>query len=187
MVAAAVGEACGVAHEVLYGHLPSRLDQLASLHNFESTQFGKEPPDLIPQPELAFFVERHQSDADDRLGHGVDAEDRVVGHRSVGFPVGHADRLPVGDLAFAGHDADRPGELAEVDILLHGLGDAVKSLLRQAHFRRSGPREFGSCGADGECENEQRGAQRCRDHGLQYRRNGLRQSLTDCQLSERAW
>ena len=110
---------------------------------------------MIPQRESAFLVERHQGDADDRLGHGVDAEDRVVGHRPAGFPIRHAYRLPVGDLALAGHHPDRPGKLAEIDILLHGLRDAVESILRQTDFRGRGPRQFGSRDANGECEGEQ--------------------------------
>ena len=65
----------------------------------------------IGEPELALFVEGQQSDAGDRLRHGVEAEQRVGPHRFARRQVGNAERLLIHDLATPGdrnHDPRQP-------------------------------------------------------------------------------
>ena len=65
------------------------------------------------------FVEDHHGDAGDGLGHGVVAEDGVLGHGRAGGEVAHAIGAVVHDLAVAGEDGDGAGELLLVDFVLH--------------------------------------------------------------------
>ena len=64
--------------------------------------------------------EHHESDAGDGLGHGVDAEDGVGPHGLAGLHVHHPHTLEVGQLAVPGHCCDQAGDLALIDVPLHG-------------------------------------------------------------------
>ena len=55
--------------------------------------------DRIVQRDLALFDQHHERDAGERLGHRIDAEDRVDGQRRVALDVSLADSAEVSDLA----------------------------------------------------------------------------------------
>ena len=107
----AVGQARGVAHEVLDGDRPLERRKVelvavddADLHVGEGgdvfrDRIGDEQPSLLDQ--------HHRRDRDDRLGHRIDAEDRVVGHRRAAGR--SAPTVPIGDLAVARDQHGAPG------------------------------------------------------------------------------
>jgi hypothetical protein len=79
----------------------------------------------IVELEVPALVQGHQRDRGDRLGHGVDAKDRVVPHRRVALAIHAPERLEVGEVP-AARDCDlAAGELARVDVTaLEVFGDA---------------------------------------------------------------
>jgi hypothetical protein len=69
---------------------------------------------------MALLVKHKQCDAGDRLGHRVDAVQRVLAHRFGAFAVGHAPDLVVDDLS-----ASRDEPLAaDHDSVANGLAHA---------------------------------------------------------------
>ena len=75
-----------------------------------------EPRDRVGQLQEPALVEHQRGDRGDRLGHRVDAPERVVGHRAVGLQVGPAVVGEQRHPAAPGH-RDRPaGEPPVVDI-----------------------------------------------------------------------
>ena len=82
-----------------------------AVEDLEVREFGNVFGDGIGGQPLAFFVEDHHGDASDGLGHGVVAEDGVVGHGRAGGHVAHAVGAVVDDFAVAGEDGDGAGEL----------------------------------------------------------------------------
>jgi hypothetical protein len=70
----------------------------------------------VVERDLALLDEHHESDRCQRLGHRIDAEDRVGGERHCALDVGMADEAGVGGFAKA-RDADqRAGQLAGGDV-----------------------------------------------------------------------
>jgi hypothetical protein len=74
-----------------------------------------------------FLPEHHQPHARDRLGHRIDAEDRVGRDRSCALDLEMAQRLEVGDLAATGDQCQRPGQLARVDVPSEMIRDAPET------------------------------------------------------------
>ena len=62
--------------------------------------------DRVGEEQAAFFVEDHRGHADDRLGHGINAEDRIGAHGRAGGLVAEAEAFEIGDLAMAGDGGD---------------------------------------------------------------------------------
>ena len=71
----AVAEARGVAHEVVDGHFPPRFGGLCL------SKGGNEFRDGVGQEQPPVLDERHRGDADDGLGHRIDAIERVERRR----------------------------------------------------------------------------------------------------------
>ena len=53
-----------------------------ALKNFQLGELRDVLRDRIRRMPFAFFKENHHGNTGDRLGHGKDAEDRILGHRS---------------------------------------------------------------------------------------------------------
>ena len=69
----------------------------------------------VAEPKPAFLVEQHQGDAGDRLGHGVDAENGVLGHRLGGLHVLGAEGAEVRHLAVPGDERGDGRQAAVID------------------------------------------------------------------------
>jgi hypothetical protein len=72
----------------------------------------------IVERDAAFLDQHHQRDAGERLGHGVDAEDRVFLQRAVALDVHAPERAAMGDLAVALDEGQRAGQFASVQVFL---------------------------------------------------------------------
>ncbi len=77
-----VGQATGVGEEITHFHRAGLGHERAiGLHHLGCHERRNELANGVLELECAFFVQQHQRGRDDRLGHRVDAKDRVVGHR----------------------------------------------------------------------------------------------------------
>ena len=147
----AVGEAGGVADEFADRHLVTSLfdQQFAVLfahRHLQPFQFGDELAHRVVQIETAFVKERHERDAGDGLGHGVDAEDAVLRKRRVAGEVLLANRLEVDELAAPRHRGHRAGQFAIRHQLGHGGAQGVHALGIETHRRRLGHRQVAAFG-----------------------------------------
>ena len=142
--ARAVGEARRVAQQILHGHGALGIAELqhrpavddflgADLH---LADLGQELRHGIADLEPALLDHLHDRDADDRLGHGVDAEDRVGLHRIARRHVAFAERRHPGDLAAPRHQHDRARHQAGVDVLLRHLLEALQLRGRETDILR---------------------------------------------------
>src|ERR1044071_2523156 len=87
----------------------------------------------IGEREDAALVEHHERHGGDRLGHRVDAEDRVGPHRLAPLAVHDAERREPGDLAAPRDEGQRAGDLAGLDVARDQVViDAAESFARQA-------------------------------------------------------
>ena len=86
----------------------------------------------VVQPQPSLFEHHHDRDADHRLGHRGQAEDRVAPHRLSPFLVHGAGHVDVGNLAFPGDEHDGTGDLARLHVAFDQLVDALQPLLGQA-------------------------------------------------------
>ena len=83
----------------------------------------------VVQLKQTAFPELHQRHRGDRLGHRVDAEERVVGHGAPAFDVHVAERGETGKFA-----APRDGELTAGDtlgldvVVFEVIGNALQTL-----------------------------------------------------------
>ena len=122
----AIGEAGGVAEEVLNGHRPLRRDLAArgrDLHVLE----GRQPlRDGIDQLQHAVLDQEQGCDRDHRLGHRVDAEDRVGPHRIGAGGIAHAEGPRVDEAALARNHHDGARELLVVDLLAEGAREQIE-------------------------------------------------------------
>ncbi len=115
--AAAVGEAGSVGEHVAErdgpgGGLGLHVGSLAGHPDAVVLPGGDVAADRVVELEIALLVEGHQRDRGDRLGHGIDAVDRIVGRGLAALAVHLAEGLEVGEVAVAG-DADlAAGDLA---------------------------------------------------------------------------
>ena len=90
----------------------------------------------VAQAQLVLLDHHHDADADDRLRHRGDAEQRVGAHRRARFEIHDAVRRDVRHLAAARDDGDGADEVAGGDAPLeHGV-DALEPLARQADVSR---------------------------------------------------
>jgi hypothetical protein len=76
--------------------------------------------------ELALLDHLHERHAHDRLGHGVDAEDRFSLHLGVDALVAITERRSPGNLAVACHQHDGTRHQAGLDMLLRHILDALE-------------------------------------------------------------
>ena len=120
-VVEAVGEPGGVGEQVPHAHglgdrNRRRRQRGAGVVDPGVGERGDEPRHRVGQLQRALLVEHHRGDGGDRLGHRVDAPDRVVGHRQPGLEVAQPMVGQVRDAPAPG-DRDRPArEQAVVDV-----------------------------------------------------------------------
>ena len=137
------------------GHLAVSVG-LRDAH-LQCRKLGQELRYRIRQLETALLHEDHRRDRDQRFGHRIDPEDRILRHRRIGRLVAEAEALEVGDLALARDQHDRAGEPALVDLLLEHLRDALQALRRQPDLfrldrgQRAAPRDARH---EDECANQ---------------------------------
>ena len=127
----AVGEARGVGQQVAevdlaLGRHGLDLAAAAARHDARVGESGNELRDRVVELKAAFFVEHHDRRRGERLGHGVDAEDRVGPHRLVAGHIRLAVDLGEGQFALAHHAGDHAGQLSAVDPAVHPLAHAVE-------------------------------------------------------------
>ena len=123
----AIGQAAGVAEHMAEGHRRIGSDQLhpvavAGHPDLMVAPFGNVAADGVVELKIALFVQHHQGHRGDRLGHGIDAEDGVVSHRLVPFPVHLAEGAEVGHVAVTRDGDLAAGNLAGLDVVAVQVG-----------------------------------------------------------------
>ena len=88
---------------------------------------GDEQPSVLDQ--------HHERDRDDRLGHRIDAEDRVAGHYRAARPQ-HAEVAAIADLAAPRDHHRNSRQAAGVDFALHDRGQLGEAGRRQPSLFR---------------------------------------------------
>ncbi len=129
----------------MYRLFENRLAILLAGVDLQVREFRNVLRDRIGRLPLPFLVQHHHRDAGDRLGHRIDASDRVELHRRAGLETGNAVGLVLHDLAFPRHQRDDAGELFLVDEVLHagvhlveGARSKADGLRRRRRQRREG-------------------------------------------------
>ena len=145
-----VGEPGRVPHQVLDGRLAARrlaIDHVAAagvaaeLHHAHVLERRQVGADRLVDEQPVLLGERQRRRGHDRLGHGRDAEDGVLGHRRALGLVEETERLVVHQLALARDRDDGAGHAALVDVVLERGRDAGQPLRRHAHAFRCGARQ----------------------------------------------
>jgi hypothetical protein len=117
-----VGDARGVAQQVLDRHLPLQGHEVELAVVLDADllvgKFRDEFRHGIAEQEMAVLDQHHDADRDDRLCHGEDPEDRVVRHRRARRGALFAERLEPADLAAPRHQHGGAGQRALVDLAL---------------------------------------------------------------------
>ncbi len=104
--------------QVAYGHRPVRFGEIAVVINLEIPEAGNVAMHGLVELKMAVFIQHHQRDARDGLGHRVDAEDGIFMHVLVGFDVHLPLAFEVGYLPLSGDNCDRAGQLSRLDVVL---------------------------------------------------------------------
>ena len=148
-----VGEAGGMAQQVLHRHLARlrlgldrrRVGIARHLHAGES---GQELRHGLAEQQAPLLVEHHDRCRGHRLRHRGDGEDGIGPHRLCLGCLAHADGLEVGEAATPGDADDGAGDQAGDDVALERLADAGEAGRIEADRHRLGTLER-LCGAGG--------------------------------------
>ena len=144
----------------------------AHLHVLEGRQ---ELGDGIGELDDTVLDQRHRRHRGKRLGHRVDAEDRIGRHGRIRALVLEADGVRIDDPSLAGDHDHRTRQLAVGNLLLEHRGDAPKPLRRHAHlFRR--------CRGEGLELARKDGQRRCRSDYRRGQRRRRRQDFPPAQI-----
>lgn len=81
------------------------------------------PFDRVLDRQLALVHEDHDAQGGNRLGHGGDAEEGVLGHRLLAGQVQAADGLVADDAVLPADDRDGAGDVVLVHERLHAVAD----------------------------------------------------------------
>jgi hypothetical protein len=140
-----VGDAGGVAQQVLDRHRPAQWDelQLALVDDTDLLvgEFRDELGDGVGEQQVAVLEQHHDAGRDDRFCHREDAEDRIMGHRRRCRRVLPAQRLEPADLATACHQHGDAGDGSLVDLALECVRHRLQADRRQADGFRLGLRQ----------------------------------------------
>ena len=119
----AIGEARSVGEEVTHLHRPQRLAGLIIVQrtfdpHFRIRKFRDVVMHGMIEPQLRFLKQHHCGNRRDRLGHGIDAEDRVRPDR-----ISAAKFIPpaigfMHDLPVTGDERRHTGQLAGIEIVV---------------------------------------------------------------------
>ena len=104
----AIGEARGVGEQLSERDRAKRRDGLVVLgvaaaehaHVGEHRQMTR---NRIVELKTPLFIQHHDGDAGQRLGHGINAEHRVDAHRQPGGDIAHAIGIAIGHLPAPRH------------------------------------------------------------------------------------
>ena len=136
----AVGQAGGVAHQVLDGHGAFRRRAFGT--HLDVFELGQVLRDWRGDVELALFGQDHRGDGGDGLGHGRDAEDGVLLHGRLRGAILEADGVEESDLAVAGDQQHGAGHALGVDVFLEDSLSDFQAFGRESDvFRMGGHRE----------------------------------------------
>ena len=105
-------------------------------------QFRNVTPNGIIERKQGVFIEHHQRDRGNRLGHGVDTEQRIFFHRLTSFPVCLAVDVAINDLAVAGDHAHAADHGAVGNTVVHMIGQFLQALRRKPFPLRPGCGQF---------------------------------------------
>jgi hypothetical protein len=109
--------------------------------NLHFGEFGQVFADRVVELKLAFLVEHHHRDARDRLGHRVDAVNRIEPHRLAGLDVCHAESFLISDLAAPRDQPSGARNLFLRHVPVHHSADVGEATTGQPDlFRRDGGR-----------------------------------------------
>ena len=124
----AVGEAGGVGDQIDHLHRPlgGRGDEGRRRIGQQGRHAAGVDPELLPggnvggdgvvEADQALLDQHHQSHRGDRLGHRIDAQDRVLAHRLVALDVHVAGHAGVDQLALAMDHGQDARQVAAVDV-----------------------------------------------------------------------
>ena len=138
----AVGEAGRVGDEIKHRHLAVWFAQLrrrrrAAIPHHRVLVFGNVAADRMVEPDLALLEQHHDGERRDRLGHRIDAEDRLGTDGFLAAHLGRAGIALVRDLPAARDQQAHAGHLAGVDIVgLEIGGHRGEPVCIQADFVR---------------------------------------------------
>ena len=129
----AIAQASGVRQQVVDGHGRTlrrilRAHIANTGHDFAVAKSRDVAADWLEELECAFFIEHHQRDRGDRLGHAVDAEDGVALHGQRIFGIAPATGFKMRNLAIPRQQRHESGCLLLVDIGLQAAVDAAQAL-----------------------------------------------------------
>src|SRR5690606_36579268 len=110
---------------------------------------GQVHVERIVELEVAFLVKHQQCNADDRLGHRVDAEDVVLTHGAATRAVGEAEGLVVVHFAVACDEYHGTGNTPLGEGTLKKSVEALQALAGHVHPFRPGAAEFAGNGRQG--------------------------------------
>src|SRR5262249_7912226 len=121
----------------------------------------------IRERELTLFEQHHRSHGGYRLGHGIDAEDRVLGHWHLFLDIETAHGLEVNDLALPRDPHYGAGNVPLGNLDVECVRDALESFCGQTHaLWRCGRKGIRECGQWKEESEEQCGQQEPGVHGV---------------------
>src|SRR5215472_9263547 len=148
-----VGDAGGMAQQVLHRHRASYVDELEPAVGLDADllpgEFRDEFRHGVTEQQMAFLDQRHDRDRDDRLCHREDPEDGVVGHWPSIRRALFADGVEPADLAPARNQYSRARKGPLVDFALEAIGQFLQSGRRQADRLRLGVRKWRGLRAGG--------------------------------------
>ena len=157
-----VGEAGGVAHQVLDGDRALDRDRIQSHRpvlallldaDLDVRERRNVFRQRLLQLQFAFLHQHHRGNRGDRFRHRIDAEDGVGRHRLLGAGIANAETIEVGRLAVALDHHDGTGNLVPGDLVLDVGIDASEPCARKTRFLGlGGEGAFGERARDG---NEQ--------------------------------
>ena len=123
-----VGKAAHMGHQVADQDRANWSDQTpVGLQNLHSPEGGDVFRQRFDQPEAPLLEQCHERRADDRLGHRVEAEDRIGGHGRARLLVAPAECARMHDFAAPGDQRTDPCVDAAIDIGLHGRTDTLEA------------------------------------------------------------
>ena len=144
VVVETVVEPARMGQQLAHGHRPRRrfvhgraVGVLAGVDP-QVGELGDEVGHGVVDLPLALFVEHHQGRRRHRLGHRVDEEDGIGGHRRPRLDVLHPDAVDEGDLAVPREHRHDARQLALVDHPLHPGVEPFEALRGQADGGRVG-------------------------------------------------
>ena len=94
-------------------------------------EFGDERGNSVVESEASLFVQHHDRDRGDGLGHRVDAKERPLGHRRPRLEILDADGFEVGHLAASRHGRHRSGDPMFRDVSVQQIGRVTETRRRK--------------------------------------------------------